>query len=407
MVNGATAGNLRARRLATAALTCVAALIGHGLAWGADEAATVGILQWRSGARATEKQEPAALAQTLAATSRAGTQRVVIQFERPLMPSERQQLEATGVRLLNYVGDNAFFATIDGTRVDPGRVAQMTALRCVLPIERNWKLHPDLAAGVIHEWALVNPPKDNGQPAPAPIVAAYVLFHPDVPMSEGVRIAQRHGAFIRSTLQAINGLVIELPAANILALADEDGVQSVEPPLPKFSMTNNDNRRQTGVNTVQAAPYGLDGTGVDVMVYDGGTGRSTHQDFGGRLHVRDTSGTVDHSTHVAGTIGGSGAASSGTYKGMAPAVTFEAYGFEQAGGLQQGFLYTDPGDMQNDYSQAINTYGADLASNSIGTNTAPNGYPCEWEGNYGVTSALIDTIVRAIEQTAPRHSAGG
>jgi len=29
-------------------------------------------------------------------------------------------------------------------------------------------------------------------------------------------------------------------------------------------------RQQIGVNTVQAAPYNLDGTGVDVLVYDGG-----------------------------------------------------------------------------------------------------------------------------------------
>ena len=100
----------------------------------------------------------------------------------------------------------------------------------------------------------------------------------------------------------------------------------------------------------------------------------------------------DHATHVAATVGGSGAASGGTFKGMAPNVTIESYGFEMPGGLVQGFLYFFPGDLEDDYDEAINTYGADISNNSIGTNTAPNGYPCEWEGNYGVTGALIDAI---------------
>ena len=79
---------------------------------------------------------------------------------------------------------------------------------------------------------------------------------------------------------------------------------------------------------------------------------------------------------------------------MAPGVIMESYGFEQEGGLQQGFLYTDPGDIEDDYSEAISVHGAHISNNSIGTNTAPNGYPCEWEGNYGATGVLIDTIVR-------------
>ena len=79
---------------------------------------------------------------------------------------------------------------------------------------------------------------------------------------------------------------------------------------------------------------------------------------------------------------------------MAPAVDLVSYGFEVAGGLVQGFLYTDPGDIEADYTEAINLHGADLSNNSIGTNTAPNGFPCEWEGNYGATGALIDEIAR-------------
>ena len=200
--------------------------------------------------------------------------------------------------------------------------------------------------------------------------------------------------FRRSLLKSINGIVVEVPFSEAWTLAEDDRVRWVEPALPQFNDLNDSNRVITEVDEVQDSPYGLDGEGVVVMVYDGGYAYSGHQDFGGRLTTRDDAGTSDHATHVAGTIGGDGAASAGQYTGMAPAVTIESYGFQQDGGLQEGFLYTDPGDLEADYSDAINNYGAVISNNSIGTNTAPNGFPCEWTGDYGVTSSLIDGVVR-------------
>jgi hypothetical protein len=78
---------------------------------------------------------------------------------------------------------------------------------------------------------------------------------------------------------------------------------------------------------------------------------------------------------------------------MAPGVTIQSYGFTPQS-WAAGWLYTDPGDIESDYNEAINTYGAVIANNSIGTNLAVNGYPCDWEGDYGVTDQLIDGIVR-------------
>jgi hypothetical protein len=187
---------------------------------------------------------------------------------------------------------------------------------------------------------------------------------------------------------------MEVPMWAIDELAEDDRVLYIEPALPKFTELNNSNRVVTQADTAQSFPYNLDGSGVSVMVYDGGYGWSGHPDFGSRHSTRDTSGQSNHATHVAGTIGGDGTDSGGLYKGMAPAVTIESYGFEQEGGLSEGFLYSDPGDLALDYSEAINTFGAVLANNSIGTNTASNGFPCEWTGDYGITSNLIDSVVR-------------
>ncbi len=347
-------------------------------------------IRWYSGLESSTTKTPAQLRDILSALGAIAEQRhIVVQFAEPVGPTRREAMRASGLRLLSYLGDNAFFAAMSPEGFRPAVLSQTPGFIDARAIERSWKLHPNFIAGPIPKWAIVDAKEPNNA-----VVAAYIMFHRDVALaSVGVNTVVAKNAKIISRLHTVNGLVIELPLSELPALADEDVVQWIEPPLPKFSELNNSNREITGANIVQDAPYGLDGSGVTVLVYDGGAASASHPDFGGRLTARDTSGTSDHATHVSGTIGGDGSDSGGLYRGMAPGVTIESYGFEQEGGLQEGFLYHDPGDMEADYGEAINTHGAVISNNSIGTNTAPNGFPCEWEGNYGVTGNLIDSIV--------------
>jgi len=72
------------------------------------------------------------------------------------------------------------------------------------------------------------------------------------------------------------------------------------------------------VDSVQAAPFNLDGTGVVMGIWDGGEVRADHLDLTPRVTVVDIGhGLNDHSTHVAGTMIGSGA-NDANARGMAP-----------------------------------------------------------------------------------------
>ncbi|WP_112620041.1 S8 family serine peptidase [Micromonospora saelicesensis] len=82
---------------------------------------------------------------------------------------------------------------------------------------------------------------------------------------------------------------------------------------------------QIGAPTAWAA--GFTGTGVSVAVLDTGVD-ATHPDLAGKVaearnftEVADARDTVGHGTHVASTIAGSGAASGGKYRGVAPDAT--------------------------------------------------------------------------------------
>jgi len=315
--------------------------------------------------------------------------RIVIQLGGPVQPGQREALEASGVRLLSYLGDHAYFATLSPD-ADAAEFARLPGTLAIEAIDPANKLHPDLARGDAPPWSVVEQPTAE---QPSPVVAIYLLFHRDFELSAASKVVGSYGGTIRSEIKAVNGVVAHLPLDRVAGLAAADDVMYVEPPLPAFEHLNDDNRVRTQADVLNAPPYGLDGSGISVLVYDGGTVLS-HSDLAGRLTIgQSDSGSVsDHATHVACTIGGDG--SGGTLAGMAPAAEIVSYTFEQAGGLSQGFLYTDPGDLEDDYTEAISLYDVDLSNNSIGTNTAPNGFPCSWEGNYGVTGALIDEVVR-------------
>ena len=348
-----------------------------------------GSISWRSGDVLLASQSSSQIGAEL--TGKSGDRHVVVQFSDALFETERVQLGNSGLTLLRSLGNHAYFAAIESDRLSVDSLTQFQKLQSVHAIQRAWKLDPQLITGQVPDHARL----DQGlEKESDPEAAVYVLFHPDVPLlPDAFQAVLAHQGSVFSKLETVNGLVVHLPQSQVLSLADEDIVQWIEPSLPPLSVVNDNNRALTQAGIVQEAPYELDGSGVSVMVYDGGTVHNSHPDFGGRVTVGATQydNPHAHATHVAGTVGGDGSESSGLYRGMAPGVDMVSYAYETT--ISGIMFHADPGDIEADYTEALSLYSVDIASNSIGSNVCANSYPCEITGDYGVASSLIDGLV--------------
>ena len=299
----------------------------------------------------------------------------------------RKDLARQGIELLRYVSGSTYFASLPhGAPFDEKLLG---VLRWAGPVEAADKIHPRILDGNFAPWSRAGGDR------------RYLLiqFHRNTDPARWSTLVEAYGGEVLGTAESITMVVVRLPEEMIDPIAAEEAVQWIEEPLPPMDTLNSEARTAMNVDALQEAPYNLDGSGVQALIYDGGIVDPTHEDFGDRVIFNDAGSYHYHAIHVAGTVAGDGTRSEalgGTplqWRGMAPAAEIVSYEFccTYSGG---GWLYTDPGDIEAKYDDAINLYGADIANNSIGTNTAPNGYPCEWEGDYGATAILIDTIVR-------------
>jgi len=173
-----------------------------------------------------------------------------------------------------------------------------------------------------------------------------------------------------------------IDAGNIHKLAMLGDVVYVEPvsgdPVPM-----NDMARQTiGANNAQAAPLGLNGSGVTLGIWDAGH-VSNHEDFKGRLDLQGTAATSSHATHVAGSMAGSGAmseehnGSANQWRGVAPNADIISWDFNAA---------------LDDFEDAV-SLGVDVSQNSWGVGVSDTYNNCDQLGRYEGLARSYDRIV--------------
>jgi hypothetical protein len=315
----------------------------------------------------------------------------LIQFEDLPDTAARQSLADAGFNLLTYVTGQTYIASASASRL--GELQNVAGVRWVGPLEAGDKIDPDLQAGHIGGWARAA----DGR------VALTVQFHADVSLTDAEAMVKRLGGEVVVSVAAIPSITALFAPGQAQSLAQEDAVQYVAALEPPLGETNDGARVAANVAPLAAAPYNLNGAGVTVLVYDSGILDVGHPDFAGRVLETEAGEDVrNHSTHVAGTVGGSGANSNGNdsagnpnggaanqWAGMAPAVNLRSFG--SAGSTD--VLYDSAGDINANFTTAIGN-GVDLATMSLGNNVVLNGFPCAQLGDYTNTAILRDNIVR-------------
>ena len=157
-----------------------------------------------------------------------------------------------------------------------------------------------------------------------PYARVNVIFHDDVDFTSARdAILDAGGALddvLRLRFAPSHRLTVRVPPAALDALVADERVMTIIGPAPKLPKVDNIvSAAIAHVDTVQAAPYGLSGEGVNVSLFELAAAQGSHVEFGGRLTVNAVGGSTSdksHATHVAGTIGAAGV--NAAAKGMAP-----------------------------------------------------------------------------------------
>ncbi len=266
--------------------------------------------------------------------SSAGGGEFYILLSRTPRDEERDELEAAGVSIIDHVTRHVWRAEVNDLTL-------ATAHPLVLGTEPVWPVDK-LSHGL---WLEL---QSNGAESDVDVV---VMFSPAVGFFDARTIIAAAGGVTESTRLSKTGRVtVSLPRARVSSMAANTAVRFVSLPPPPSRAGNADAAAMSGVDQVRSI-YGLTGAGVNVMVRDGGP-VSLHPDFGSPTRINNVDTTHSespHSTHVSGTIAGSGSGDPDA-QGMAPSVVVHSYDWL--------------GDDMDEFEDALDAWGARISNHS-------------------------------------------
>ena len=244
-------------------------------------------------------------------------EKVFLQFERTLTVEEQASLEQAGVVFHESLGPFTYLVALPGSA--SAAVQRSPLFLGAEPIQPTDKVTETLFKGEIPQHAR----------RPEGAVAVFFRFYENVTLDEAVSALEVVGISVSEPGNFLFGNRLEGVATpdRILAACAGPAVRAAfEIPAPP-AVSNAQAAGISNVPPVYAAPYGLSGSGVKVGIWDEGPVRTTHVDLTGRVTLGETDGPLGmHSTHVTGTVIGSGAGNAAA-KGMAPAATAVSYDF--------------------------------------------------------------------------------
>ncbi|MFD2371461.1 S8 family serine peptidase [Brevibacillus sp. GCM10020057] len=305
------------------------------------------------------------------ATSKAADQSglVVVQLSGPVREEWKEEIEDIGVTLGDYLPDFAFIAKL-GRPQNKNKLLKLPFVEKVTPFAPVSKVPSSLRSALGKEKA---------------VDVAVIGFDDSVNMRRTMdSLAEQSVQEVRTLAQSKHISIATMSGQAVEKLIQSDDVIAVVP-VPENELRND--VAATIIHADELAGTGYDGAGEIIGVadtgLDTGTKASLHPDFQGQVKNIHALGRPDdardlhgHGTHVAGSILGTGAASDGQYKGMAPGARLVFHAIEDA----DKDLVTD---VRTILKEAYED-GARIHSDSWGADD---------EGEYSYTSYLFDKFL--------------
>jgi hypothetical protein len=248
----------------------------------------------------------------------------ILQFQNIPTEKEKQSLSSNGIRLLNYLGGNAYVVSIH--KPVTRDILTNVRTRSLLSIEPDEKIN----------FFLKNVTKDT-------IVNAIIFSF--IADDDAMFRLEEKGFLAEKSYNDYPVLKIHVPAGRLSELANFEFIEYLEPISPPSVELNYKSTAGTRANILHTPNYNLNGEGILFQVNEVTGYPQDHIDLKDRSTDNKISPTgAYHSTHVHGIIAGAGLINE-LYKGYAPKGRFNT------------------GSML-DYGNDIRTFGADLTNNS-------------------------------------------
>jgi hypothetical protein len=238
----------------------------------------------------------------------------LMQFEREPTAEEREQLARQGIKLLAYLPNRTYWVSVTQGDMAMASTTVAGGVRWSWVPAPSYKISEDIDAGQFPPTTV----QADGR------VRVQVLLFADVDRQDATALLDGLAADI-SVLRVLSKNLLEVltPISRITEIADLDAVRWVEPAKPPRAIQNATAASRIYADVLRAAPYSVDAAPQTVGIWDQGA-IDAHPDFDQRLNVLDQVDISSHATHVAGTVGGSGAGRAAA-TGMAPTVQLRSY----------------------------------------------------------------------------------
>jgi subtilisin family serine protease len=314
----------------------------------------------------------------------AGKYYLIIQFHELPTERQKQQLNANGIRLIDYLPNYAYTAVVsENVNLESIKTMQ-SGIRGILALNSSQK-----SSAAINQRSI---PKHAVKQART--VDLTVITYEAVSTETMKTAISSLNATIINSAPAFRSFEIRMPQSSYYLLANVPLVQWMEFVAPPNTEENLLGRTLHRVNILQDGVRNLKGDGINLGIWDGGP-VFQHTDFGpaGRLTIVEQGSASSHGTHCAGTLAGAGILNP-IAKGMAPNAKLYSWNFS--------------GDIQVEMQAGIPNYNLDISSHSYGAQSHTG--PCAANNtdmlSYSSRARATDIVCNNYPTHLHVHSAG-